>query len=110
MECPGICTGHYLKPEEHLAHFRAHGKTGMESKPPSVVIREALNQAQSINHMLTDQEIVELARKTLLSVNEVSMWLDHLAGVAERRKEGAKKAAATRKKRDTFTDNSNQGE
>ena len=49
--------------------------------------------------MLTDQDIVELARKTLLSVNEVSMWLDHLAGVAERRKEGAKKAAATRKKK-----------
>ena len=70
----------------------------MESKPPSVVIQEARNQAQSINHVLTEQEIVELARKTLLSVNEVSMWLDHLAGVAERRKEGAKKAAATRKK------------
>lgn len=78
QQCSGICTGHYLKPEDHLTHFRAKGKTDMQSKPASVVIREAQKEAQKRNHVLTEEEITGLARQTLLSVEEVTIWLDHL--------------------------------
>ena len=43
-----------------------------------------------------ENRINELAKQVLLTPNEVKMWLKHLKAIKLRRKEGAKKAAATR--------------
>lgn len=39
-----------------------------------------------------------IAKKVLLPPEEVQLWLEHLKTVSENRKQGAKKAAATRHK------------
>ena len=40
----------------------------------------------------------ELAKQTLLSTEDVEMWVTHLDSVNERRQAGVRKAAATRKR------------
>ena len=42
---------------------------------------------------LNKENIAELAKKTLLSTDDVQMWLEHLDEVRKNRVEGAKKAA-----------------
>ena len=67
-------------------------------EPPSTVIQKAFNSAvESKVDILNDASKIEnLARKTLLTVDDTTMWLNHLHMIKLRRKEGAKKAAATR--------------
>ena len=57
---------------------------------------------------VSDNELEEVARKTLLSVEELKMHVEHLRITAERRKEGAKKAALTRKSKSTTTRKANK--
>lgn len=57
--------------------------------PPSVVIQDSLSNGNSEE---------SLAKRTLLSVSEVNIWIDHLLKVQRNRKEGAAKAARKRKK------------
>lgn len=64
--------------------------------PRSTVIKKAFDRAQKENQELTPKEVKELAKQTLLAVE---MWIKHLSSVKERRKAGARKAAATRKAR-----------
>ena len=51
------------------------------------------------DHVLSDSHLQEVAKRTLLSVEELNMHLDHLRLMAQRRKEGAKKAACTKAKK-----------
>lgn len=47
--------------------------------------------------LLRDENMINnIAKQVLLTPNEVKMWLQHLKAIKLRRKEGAKKAAATR--------------
>ncbi len=57
---------------------------------------------------VSDNELEEVARKTLLSVEELKMHVEHLRITAKRRKEGAKKAALTRKSKSTTTRKANK--
>lgn len=41
----------------------------------------------------------DVARRTLLPVNEVEMWLNHLRTIENNRKRGAAKAAETRRQK-----------
>ena len=59
------------------------------SSPPSSVIEQAFKSG----NVTPDN----LARKVLLPLREVEMWLDHLGMVSDNRKRGAAKAAATKK-------------
>ena len=43
--------------------------------------------------------VMETAQKTLLPKEEVVMWFEHLHQIAENRRAGAKKAAATRREK-----------
>ena len=92
-DCKGFCSGHYLKPVEVFNN--KHGQKF--SQPPSVVIQNKLKQSSHVN-------VTDLACSTLLPVEEVNIWIDHLTTVAENRKKGSQKAAkACRAKH--FTDN-----
>ena len=81
-DCKGFCSGHYLKPVEVLNN--KHGQKF--SQPPSVVIQNKLKQLQS-SHV----NVTELACSTLLPVEEVNIWIDHLTTLAENRKKGLRK-------------------
>jgi len=73
-DCKGTCTGHYLKPEEIL------GSSHQTFSPlPSVEIQKSFKQSNSL-------DTTDLARRTLLPVEEVNMWVIHLETVTENRK------------------------
>ena len=94
-----MCSGHYLKPLAHWDYVkdRAYDTAEFQYKPPSAVIKERFYDSlkQGKENLNTDLESV--AKQVLLSVNEVSMLVEHLKGTMERRKMGAQKAALTRK-------------
>ena len=46
---------------------------------------------------MNSEDVKELAKQTLLSTEDVEMWVTHLDSVKKRRQAGARKAAATRK-------------
>ena len=71
----------------------------MKIKPPSVVIAEAMKDAERKGCNLTGEETLALAKETLSTEEDVEMWLQHLLDVSTRRKEGARKAAATRRQK-----------
>lgn len=75
------------------------GGLGMKIKAPSVVIAETLKNADRKGCNLSGEEKLALAKKILLTEEDVEMWLQHLSDVSTRRKEGAKKAAATRRQK-----------
>ena len=89
--CKGVCSGHFIKPDKTLSNVCS--STAAHLKPPSVVIKEFIAHNDSPN----DQELSELAKSVLLSVEDVKLWVEHLQVVARNRKRGAAKAAATRR-------------
>ena len=88
--CTGFCAGHFLQPAEALQARATEMK-----QPPSLILKDFF-------HKLAGREPSEdmletVARDTLLPLEEVRMWLDHLTIVAGNRKRGAAKAAETRR-------------
>lgn len=68
-------------------------------KPPSVIIKEAFYNLIKNDHVLSDSHPQEVAKCTLLSLEELNMHVDHLRLMAQWQKEGAKKAACTKAKK-----------
>ena len=64
--------------------------------PPSLVLKEAFKEQKG---QCSAEQAVGLAKTCLLPVNEVEMWWDHLKTVSDNRREGAAKAAKTRRKK-----------
>ena len=67
-------------------------------KPPSVIIKEAFYNLIKNDEVLSDSHLQEVAKRTLLSVEELNMHVDQVRLMTQRRKEGAKKAACTKAK------------
>jgi len=95
--CRGFCAGHYLSPEKCIEHVKRNGVKEC-LPPPSFVLKEAFQKAEKDKKDIND-EITDLAKKTLLAVEDVKIWIKHLIDVKERKKEGAKKASMTRAKK-----------
>ena len=70
-----------------------------DSVPPSVFLKDEFNNLQKPGIEITEEHVVRLAKKTLVTVEEVRVWIEHLTLVQERRKSGAKKAVETRRKK-----------
>ena len=67
--------------------------------PPSTVIKKSFEKAQKESRDLNSEDVEELAKQTLLSTEDVELWVTHLDSVKKRRQAGAHKAAATRKQK-----------
>ena len=39
--CKGTCAGHFLRPGDHLVHYRNYGREGMMAKPASKILGDA---------------------------------------------------------------------
>ena len=100
-KCPGICAGHYLPPQECFQHIKENGTKDCVA-PPSVALKKAFEDCNKNNQDIGVNTLTELAKKTLLTTEEVKIWLQHLQHVKERRK-GAKKAKATKAKKKNNT-------
>lgn len=103
QECTTFCSGHYMSPQQHEEFVKKHGAVGLMYKPPTVVIKEQLYEPVRTARGVSESKVEDVARKMLLSIEELQMHVEHLRLTAERRKEGAKKAALTRKKKSTTT-------
>ena len=67
--------------------------------PPSTVVTKSFEKAQKESRDLNSEDVEELAKQTLLSTEDVEMWVTHLDSVKKRQQAGARKAAATRKQK-----------
>ena len=94
--CGADCCGHYMNYDKVLAPLLEKGRIDF-SKPPSVVFLEIYNKYKAIP---PPAFVMETAKATPLPKEEVLMWFEHLHRIAENRKSGAKKAAATRREND----------
>ena len=65
------------------------------AQPPSSLLKEFF----SAHSNPTGDQIESIAKKTLLPVDEVNMWLNHLRSVEVNRKHGAEKATETRRRK-----------
>lgn len=97
QECSGFCSGHYMSPKDHQEYVKKHGSKDVCCKPPSLIIKEKFYEKMKKGTRLADEDLEGVAKKTLLSLEELQMHVEHLRSTAERRREGAKKAAVTRK-------------
>ena len=66
--------------------------------PPSTLIKKS-EKAQDESRDLNSEDIEEVAKQTLLSTEDVEMWVTNLDSVRKRRQAGARKAAVTRKQK-----------
>ena len=89
IECGQFCYGHYLKPEN-----MSHNQSYIATLPPSMEIQQFFIQLK--DQQPTEDELTAVAKKVLLPISEVQMWLDHLHEVHKNRQRGATKAAETR--------------
>lgn len=105
--CSGFCAGHFMGLEQVLS-LEARDLLECHTYPPSTVMKNVFNKAEKEKRQLSSVEVEELARKTLLSTEEVKMWITHLSLVKKRRQEGARKAAATRKLKATASKSADQ--
>lgn len=92
-ECGNNCSGHYMGYDKLLERFSKQEKLEF-AQPPSVVLLQTYNQLKRIPPYSV---LLETAQRTLLPVEEVKMWFEHLHQIAENRKAGAKKAAIKRR-------------
>ena len=66
-------------------------------QPPSTLLKQFHHKLEGKSP--TQAQLLEMAKKCLLPVHEVEMWLEHLSTIAENRKRGALKAAETRRRK-----------
>ena len=86
--CSGFCAGHYLKPEDMSDVLPM-------KEPPSSILKRFYQKLGGKDPL--EDELTQIAKKVLLPVCEVKIWLDHLCAVDTNRKRGAAKAAETRR-------------
>jgi hypothetical protein len=70
---------------------------GTDNIPPSEALKREFNK--NSEKIFEEKSCQELAKKVLLKPSEVLCWLEHLRSVKEHRKEGARKAAETRRQK-----------
>jgi len=78
-----------------------HGTGDCQFSPPSEVIKSEFSKTARQDQLMDENTILTLAKATLLSKEEVQMWVDHLSCLAKQRQAGAKKAAKSRAKKGT---------
>ena len=85
----GAC--HYLCLEKHHDFYQAHGRQVMKIKAPSVVIADCWGtgwrKLRGRVAVYLVKKKIALAKETLLTEEDVEMWLQHLSDVSTRRKE-----------------------
>ena len=94
-QCAKMCFGHYVTDLKEYVTLFSESKA-IRSLPPSQIIQEYYRENKDVNH--SDDDIDTLARRCLLSPDDVKLWLDHLKQVTQNRKQGAEKAKVTRQK------------
>ena len=65
-------------------------------KPPSVVLKEQFSESGGL---ITEGSLQSISKNVNLTVEEVSIWFDHLKAVLKNHQRRAKKAAETRRRR-----------
>lgn len=94
--CKGLCTGHYLKPNDHAEFVARSGTEKCVFVPPKDQLESAAKLRFEKNEEWTQADYENIAKCVLLSTEDARIWVEHVGLTSERRKAGAKKAAETR--------------
>ena len=94
--CKGLCTGHYLKPNDHAEFVARSGTEKCVFVPPKDQLESAAKLRFEKNEEWTQADYENIAKSVLLSTEDARIWVEHVGLTSERRKAGAKKAAETR--------------
>lgn len=78
-ECTGTCNAHYLKPTELM-----QSTVNKFASSPSTVIQDFSTKLNGVTP--SEEQVLEIARQTLLPVSEVNIWLAHIQEVSDNRK------------------------
>ena len=90
-ECTQLCSGHYLKPKEHVEFVREHGL--MLSKPPSIVKKEEFYDSLKRGRTLSEEKILDVAKKTLLPLEELKNACGSSSTDSRKKEEGCEKGS-----------------
>ena len=71
--CKDKCNGHYLVPERQYEHFMKHELLS-SVQPPSKILKEFVKTHAN----WSEKDLEELAKKCLLDISDVKMWLQNL--------------------------------
>ena len=89
--CKCFCTGHYINKFFDIDDQESLTKI---PHPPSVTLKEF-----STNQTSVTDDVSNIAKAVLLSIDDTKLWLEHLHTVSHNRQRGTLKAAATRRNR-----------
>jgi hypothetical protein len=93
-KCTGICSGHYLKPEDHIRWVEEKGYDACEKVPPRATIEEFVNAGNKVS-----PDIVEdLSKTCLLSLEDTEICVEHFVSKFERRKRNSEKRRKKKQK------------
>ena len=73
--------------------------------PPSLILKEYFTELCKSESSISDEMINMAAKETLLSCDEVRLWINHLKEVITNQKRGLAKAASTRQRKKNSTCN-----
>lgn len=94
--CKGLCTGHYLNPNDHAEFVARNGTEKCVFVPPKDQLETAAKLKFEKNEEWTQADYENIAKQVLLSAEDARIWVEHVGLTSERRKAGAKKATKTR--------------
>ena len=95
-KCVDVCTGHFLKPEDHIKLLKEK-RTVSCQQPPRGLIEQYVNETKNI----CQDHVDNLAKSHLLSLEDAKICVQHFVEKKERKKRNGKKRNATKKTPDT---------
>ena len=99
----GFCNGHYCT-ELVCVQDVINGDRSVVM-PPSLILKENFTELCKSESPISDEMINMAAKETLLSCDEVRLWINHLKEVITNQKRGRAKAASTRQRKKNSTCN-----
>ena len=99
-KCTGVCSGHYLKPEEHINWIREYGTDACEKVPPRAKIEQFVKTGDKV----VQEDIDELSKLNLLSREDTEICVEHFVSIFERRKRNNEKRRKNKQRADSETE------
>ncbi len=86
-KCTGICSGHYLTPEEHIKWVTEKGYAACENVPPRATIDKFVQAGNKVSQDVIDN----LSKSELLSLEDTEICVEHFVSKFKRKKRNQEK-------------------
>lgn len=99
-KCTGACSGHYLKPEDHIKWVEEKGTAACEKVPPRAKIENLVKTGEKVSQEVAE----ELSKSNLLSREDTEICVEHFVSICERRKRNKEKRRKNKQRAVTETE------